>query len=191
MTVRDLLIRAYPRSWRDEFGPEFADVLANEQLKPAVIADILLSATIQHLRRDPWKICGLSLTFWTVGLMITASRGLMTGPALALCYFGGQLFLFAAGAWTGLRESCGIWRAMAASVKAALFPTASFIVVSSLAMLRDFQHYHVAYRQKIYFEVGKTAVVTILVSGLFGLAGASYARLLGSFRAGVEGSSTS
>jgi len=23
MTIRDLLIRAYPRSWRDEFGPEF------------------------------------------------------------------------------------------------------------------------------------------------------------------------
>jgi hypothetical protein len=189
MTVRDLLIRAYPRSWRDEFGPEFAGILANEKLKPVVIADVLLSAAIQHLRRDLWKICGLSLTLWTAGLMITASKGLMNRPALVMCYFAGQLFLFAAGAWTGLRESCGLCRAMAASAKAALLPAAAFIVVSSLKMLRSLEHYHVAYGHKFYFEIWKTAVVTILVSLLFGLAGALCARLVGSFRTAASSTS--
>ncbi len=189
MTIRDLLIRAYPRSWRDEFGLEFAGVLANEKLKLVVIADVLFSATIQHLRRDPWKICGLSLTLWTGALMITASTGLVNRPALVVCYFAGQLCLFAAGAWTGLRESCGLSRAMAASAKAALLPVAVFIVVSSLKMLRDLEHYHVPYGHKFYFEIWKTAVVTVLVSSLFGFAGALCARLLSSFRTAASSTS--
>jgi hypothetical protein len=182
MILRDVLIRAYPRSWRNEFGPELAGILANKNLTPAVIADVLASAALQHLRHDPWKICALGLGLWTSSLLIMAFEGFVDRPVFLWCYFAGQLFLFAAGAWTGLREDSGIWRATTASAKAALVPVAACIVVSSLSMLhywggsREIQGHNVSY------WVWKNVVVTILAALVFGLAGASFARLANHFR---------
>jgi hypothetical protein len=185
MTLRDLLIRAYPRSWRDEFGSELAGILANRKLTPAVVSDVLASAALQHFRRDPWKICTVGFGLWTSGLLIFALEGLVDRLAFSRCYFAGQLFLFAAGAWTGLREDSGIWRATTASAKAAVVPVAAYIVVSSVRMLYYWLHYwsggHQIQGQNISYWILKNVVVTILASLLFGLAGASFARLVKRF----------
>jgi hypothetical protein len=121
MTLRDLLLRAYPRSWRDEYGEEFADVLAQERLTVSVLADVLGNGARQRLLRDePWKICGAGLLLWTcLGLvLITDSR---LAPHVQ-SWSGNALgcFSLATGAWTVLRKKPGFWEPGAAAVKAAM-----------------------------------------------------------------------
>jgi hypothetical protein len=182
MTLRDLLIRAYPRSWRDEFGPELAGILAGRKLTPALIADVLTSAALQHFRDDPWKICALGLSLWTSGLLLVALQGFVDRVVFLWCYFAGQLFLFAAAAWTGLREHSGVWSAMTASAKAALVPVAVCIVVSSLSMLHYWGGSREMHGHNVSYWIWKNVVVTVLASVLFGLAGASFARLVNRLR---------
>jgi hypothetical protein len=182
MILRELLIRVYPRPWRNEFGPELAGILANRRLTPAVIADVLASAARQHLRHDPWKICALGLALWTSVLLIISFEGFVDRAAFLWCYFVGQLFLFVAGAWTGLRENSGIWRATTASAKAALVPVAACLIVSSLCMLHYWGGPREIHGHNISYWIWKNVVVTILASLLFGLAGASFARLVNHFR---------
>jgi hypothetical protein len=92
-------MRAYPRSWREEYGEEFAGLLAQRRLTFAVAADVLAGALRQHLRRDdPWKICGAGLFLWTVAgdMMNVVSVNwflLLLPPAL-----------FLTGAWTVMRD---------------------------------------------------------------------------------------
>jgi hypothetical protein len=43
-TVIRLLVRLYPRRWRDRYGDEFEELLESEGLRPAVVADVLLHA---------------------------------------------------------------------------------------------------------------------------------------------------
>jgi hypothetical protein len=65
MTLRDVLLRAYPRSWRYEDGEELAGVLAQKRLTLGVVADVVGNGVRQHLYRDePWKICGAGLVLW-------------------------------------------------------------------------------------------------------------------------------
>jgi hypothetical protein len=47
--MRSLLIRCYPRSWRDRYGDEFAAVLEDRHLGPYDVADVLLAAIDAHL----------------------------------------------------------------------------------------------------------------------------------------------
>jgi hypothetical protein len=173
MNLRNLLIRAYPRRWRAEFGPELAAILALKGLTPSDIADVLAGAARQHIRQDPWKICALGLSLWTSGLAIAAFEGLFYRQAFLWCYSAGQLFLFAAGAWTAFREG-SVLRGMAASVKAAI-PVMACIVAYGLAML----HYQAIYGRSVYYLIWKSSVVTILISLIFGVAGAFAGRLFG------------
>jgi hypothetical protein len=182
MTLRDLLLRSYPRAWRDEYGPELGGILAHKRLTPALIADILASSARQHLRRDPWKSCSLCLALWTAGLLLVAGKGLVTYPEFLGGYIAGQLFLFAAGAWTVLRENSGIRGATAASVKAALVPDAVCILVSSVNILRYWGASTALYGHSVYYWISKNFVITVFVSVVFGLAGASLARLVSRFR---------
>jgi len=182
MILRNLLIRAYPRSWREEFGPELAGILANRKLTPALIADVLASAALQHLRHDPWKICALGLALWTSSLLIMAFEGFVGRQVFLWCYFTGQLFLFAAGAWTGLRDDCGIGSAMTASAKTALVPVAACIVVSSLRMLHYWGGSHEIDGHDVTYWIWKNVVVTVVAALLFGVAGASFGRLINHFR---------
>jgi hypothetical protein len=182
MILRELLIRAYPRSWRNEFGPELAGILADRKLTPAVIADVLASAALQHLRRDPWKICALGLALWTSALLIVSFGGSFDRVALLWSYFAGQLFVFAAGAWTGLREHCGIWRATSAAAKAAFAPSTAFVALSSLRMLHYWGGLREIYGHSLSYWVWKNIVLTLLPALLFGLAGAAFARLVNHFR---------
>jgi hypothetical protein len=180
--IRALLIRAYPRSWRNEFGPELAGVLAQRKLTPALVADVAASAALQHLRNDPWKICALGLGVWTLSLLFLAFEGVVGRPAFLWCYFAGQLFLFAAGTWTVMRRNCGIRSATTASAKAAILPVVACIIVAGLSMLhywggsREIQGHNTAY------WIWKNVAVSVLAAFVFSLAGASFGRLVNYFR---------
>jgi len=174
MILRRLLIRAYPRVWRNEFGPELAGILAERKLTPALIADILAGAALQHFRHDLWKICALGLALWTSSLLIMAFEGFVDRPVLLWRYFAGQLLLFVAGAWTNLREHSGIWRATAASAKAALVPVAACIVVPSVSMLHYWAGSREIHGHNITYWIWKNFILTVLTAMLFGLAGASF-----------------
>lgn len=183
MTLRSLLVRLYPRSWRKEYGAELAGILAQESLTLSVVADVLVSAARQHLRRDaPWKICSLGLALWTTCLAIIALERFVTFGQFLCCYIVGQLFLSAAGAWTALRENSGVWRATAASAKAAMLPDAAFVAVYILSLVYRWDTL-TAYRgHGPYYWISKTVLVTVFASLLFGLSGASLARMVIRFR---------
>jgi hypothetical protein len=175
MTWRELLLRAYPRSWRDEYGEEFAGLLAQRRLTFAVVADVLSGAARQHLNRDaPWKICGAGLFLWTcIGLLL----GGLTHSRAAVLWFGsaGLLLLFGAGAWTGLKTRSGIWGATRASAKAAVFGEIG-VVLLYLDVVRQMGATLVQ-GHTIYFWCGKTLAVNMAFSLVFGLAGALASRL--------------
>ena len=42
------ILRLYPKPWRDRFGAEFAELLAEENLRPSVLFDIAWSAIIER-----------------------------------------------------------------------------------------------------------------------------------------------
>jgi len=45
MGMRRLLVTLHPRKWRDTFGDEFAALLEQTSLTPAVVVDVLIHAT--------------------------------------------------------------------------------------------------------------------------------------------------
>jgi len=186
MSLRDLLLRTYPRSWREEYGPELAGILSHKRLTPALIADVLASSARQHFRRHPWKIFALCLAFWTSALLVVGIEGVLTRPELLCGWIAGQLFLFAAGAWTVLHENCGIRRATIASLKAAVVPDAAGILVVSVNLLRYWGLLNPVYGHSGYYWISKNAVITVLVSVVFGLSGAALARLVRRFRRFAE-----
>ena len=47
--MRSLLIRCYPRHWRERYGDEFAAILGDRHLGPYDVADVLLAAIDAHL----------------------------------------------------------------------------------------------------------------------------------------------
>ena len=54
--MRSLLLRAYPRSWREEYGEELAAILAQTKLTPGVMGDVLINAALQRWRlAEAWK----------------------------------------------------------------------------------------------------------------------------------------
>jgi hypothetical protein len=132
MTLRDLLLHTYPRSWRKEYGEEFVAILTQTQLTPRLTADILLNGARQHfLRDDPWKFCGVGLTLWFLTLHPLA--------ALILGHFNPWWYLVAfplvslAGALT-VRRNVGVWSATAASAKAALVGHIGLLVLYAQAL---------------------------------------------------------
>ena len=87
MTLRNLLLRAYPRSWRDEYGEELAGILRKRPLTPSAAADILRGAARQRLSRgSPWKICAVSLALWTCLWTGLDSCRLVT-QSILWCYY--------------------------------------------------------------------------------------------------------
>jgi len=185
MILRNLLLRAYPRSWRDEYGAEVAGILARTRLTPGMVADVLGGAARQHFYRDePWRICGAGLGLWNLMLLLFVRAGFLSDRSSFLwCYAAGLLSLFEAGAWTVVRRRSGVWRATAASAKAALvghFP----IVMRYLFIFRPWGGSVTMYgRHSMYYWFSKTLAVSLLASAVLGLAGA----LLGKFLTGFRG----
>lgn len=63
-----LLIRLYPRSWRDRYGEEFEDLLEQEGLRPGVVVNVILHALADRLdvRRH-----GVRAVLGAIGLVVT------------------------------------------------------------------------------------------------------------------------
>jgi hypothetical protein len=71
MTWRNLLLRAYPRSWRDEYGEALVAVLAHQRPTPGVVADVLSNGAKQHFYGDDPYCRG---TFWQT--LCTVRKGM-------------------------------------------------------------------------------------------------------------------
>ena len=126
MTVRHgvigALLRAYPRTWRGEYGEELAGILARKRLTLRAIANVIGNGALQRLYgEDPWKICGAGLALWTcLGLVLSTDSRL--APSVARwCSLAPLPVLFATGAWTVLRKKAGSHEAGVAAAKAAVF----------------------------------------------------------------------
>jgi hypothetical protein len=169
MTARSVLLRAYPRQWRDEYGEELAGILAGRRLTFEVVADVLGGALTQHFHRDaPWKICGAGLALW---FLMTRLVVLFLHSRTAMLWYwsGGFLIVLAAGAWTVTRSKLRILRATAASEKAALIGQAGVVVLYLLALPRE-----IAYSFRghgIYYWFLYTLAINLAVSVVFGFAG--------------------
>lgn len=48
-----MLVRLYPRRWRGRYGPEFAALLADTPLTPAVIVDVARHPAGEHVSARP------------------------------------------------------------------------------------------------------------------------------------------
>jgi hypothetical protein len=108
-------------------------------------------------------------------VVLLAAARLFTYPSFLRCYMAGFLFLFAAGAWTMLRQKSGVWRATVASVKAAL-----------IGHFPDVAIYAAMFRGGAHSWMAKTFAITLLLSLLFGLAGAVLGRFIAGIRAGLS-----
>jgi hypothetical protein len=180
MTGRNLLLRAYPRCWRDEYGEELAGILAESRLTFGVTMDVLINALRQHFRRDaPWKICGVGLALWL--LMYRLVAVFSHDRTFQLCYFSaGLLIVLVAGAWTERRSKVGILAATAASAKAAVIGQAGTVVLYLLALPRESAY---SFRgHGIYYWFLYTLAINLTLSLVFGFAGALLGRSVARFR---------
>jgi len=174
VTLRNLLLRAYPRSWRSEYGEELAGILAHSRLTPGVAADVLVNALRQHLHRDaPWEICGAGLALW----YLMARLAILFYPyrTFLLWYWSaGLLIVLAAGAWTVRRSRAGILAATVESAKAAIIGQAGLVVLYLPALLRAGpSSFH---GLSIYYFFWKTLATGLALSPVFGFAGALLGR---------------
>jgi hypothetical protein len=202
MTLRNLLLQAYPRSWRAEYGEELAGVLAQKRLALGVVADVLGGAARQHLfRDDPWKICGAGLFVWTcLGLvLIRDSRLAPSMEPLSAMALG--CFLLATGAWTVLRKKSGLWESGAAAVKAAMAGISPGVLATLLWGPAVVRHADGStslvwalyvgstpipsvpeFGSLLWYFILEISLILLAISALAGLAGA----LLGHFIAGLR-----
>ena len=107
MNWRSELLRAYPRSWRAEYGEGLAGILAGKRASCGVVVDVVGGAAREHLHRDPpWILCGIALLFLS---LLAGATGL---PSIE------PWLLVGCGAWTVARQRTGQFAAMRAAVLA-------------------------------------------------------------------------
>ena len=171
----DVLLKAYPRSWRAEYGEELAGVLAQKRLTPALLFDVLRGAAKEHLRRDPaWRFCAAAGILW-----IAAIKPLAGWPAFrpfvglySLVFF---LFPAVASAWTAARRPPGIWDATAASPKVWLASEIGIVLLYLPFLSRQF--FTPVDDRGPYFWFFKSSGANLLFSVVLGFAGALLGRL--------------
>jgi hypothetical protein len=187
MTFRNLLLRAYPRPWRAEYGDELAGILAHRALTLAVAADVVWSGLKMRLRHDdPWKICGSGLFLWSCLGVALGGTQTWFGPPVVIA-------LFTAALWTAVRRQRSLLAAGRASLGVAFLGTCPDMLA---ALLRGPVVTHaqnlVSYSWGMYVS-GTLAVsradylslvftCLVMESLLLGLAGG----LLGCFLAGLR-----
>jgi len=180
MTWRNLLVRAYPRSWRDEYGEELAGILAERRLTLRVAADVLVNALMQHFHRDaPWEICGVGLALWFLMYRLVAVFN-HSRPFLLWYWSAGLLIVLAAGAWTVARSKARILAATAASARAAVIGQAGVVVLYLLALPRESAYSFQGHG--IYYWFLFTLAIDLALSLVFGFAGALLGRSVAHFR---------
>ncbi len=163
MNFRKLLLNMYPRSWRAEYGEEFAGILATRRLTPAIVLDVLGGAVRQRLTRtEPWILCGAALSLWTVLLPFFAFP---TEVGIMLFWAAGLLLIGGLGART---------RSMPAVLKAACAGQLGFCGLYLLAVLRMGSRPFLGHT--IHFWFAKTMALNLAACLIFGLAGTAFAR---------------
>jgi hypothetical protein len=65
--MRRLLVALYPRTWRDSFGDEFAALLEQTRLTPAVIVDVVTHATKLRARVHRRVLLVAASLLWSAG----------------------------------------------------------------------------------------------------------------------------
>jgi hypothetical protein len=95
--MRRALVRCYPARWRERYGEEFAELLAERPLGPYDVADILLGALDAHLH--------LRHVDAGLGLQRGVARSLRIGGAAAIV--GGLSWIIALGG-SGLAGDFGL-----------------------------------------------------------------------------------
>jgi hypothetical protein len=191
MSWRNLLLRAYPRSWREEYGEEFAGLLAQRRLTLAVVADVLGGATRQHLHRDePWKICGAGLFLWTC-------LGLFWGAAPPFCWIAVPLTILVAGTWAGSRKDLGVREAIATAGKVVLAGVCPDLIAGLLrGPVTHNTDGTLWYQWGMYFgmslAISRWDYLSMMLSSmlfdsaLFGLVGAIMGRFVAGLREGLR-----
>jgi hypothetical protein len=170
MTWRSLLLRAYPRGWREEYGDELAGILAQRTLTVRLVLDILGAAAKQRLYRAlPWPLCAVALML----RLFVLRFALFDRSAFLWAYLGATfLILFGAGAWAVRRKGSGVWKVAGAAAKAGLageIPTAVLYLLTLPGAESAEQHL-------IYTWMVKTLVLDVIWAAICGLAGAVAAR---------------
>jgi hypothetical protein len=62
-----ILLRAYPASWRDRYGEELATILEGRSLTLAIVLDVLRNGLLQRIRcAEAWQTGGIVLSTWLV-----------------------------------------------------------------------------------------------------------------------------
>lgn len=66
-----VLLRLYPRRWRQEYAEELSAILSAKTLGPAAVFDVIFSALGQQLRiGEPWMIVGMPLLLLNLTLLL-------------------------------------------------------------------------------------------------------------------------
>ena len=192
MTWRSALLRAYPRSWRDEYGEEFAGLLAIRRLTFAAVADVLGGAARQHLRRDePWKICGAGLFLWTC-------FGLLLGGSPPFYWAAVPFSILVAATWTGNRKSLGVREAIAMSGRLVLVGVCPDLMAGLLqGPVTHYTDGTLWHQWGVYFGTSLTISrwdyfsmmlsSMLFDSALFGLLGAIMGHFVAGLREGLRG----
>jgi hypothetical protein len=121
VTIVRLMLWAYPRRWRREYGKEFAEILQTRRLSVRTILDVLKSGAIQRARHaEVWQTGGAVLAVWLI--LGTTLNSLKPFPRWAYHLFWHLDLCMALviGYLSVSRDRKGPWAAAAASGKAAL-----------------------------------------------------------------------
>lgn len=137
-----LLVRLYPRSWRNQYGAEFASILETCPLGIGTVLDVVRGASWQRLRAvSPATMLGTgAMLFAFGGLVLSPTAYGRTGtaliqashktfPTITVTFFESEIFallLMFCGAWTQRRYGRGaakaaMWMTILAGVPVTIF----------------------------------------------------------------------
>jgi hypothetical protein len=145
-----LLLRLYPRQWREEYGAELEALLLDRPLDARVVADVVANGIGASLRNpDPAIACGV-VTIAAMTFSITngvPDRHVLEGmtrllsdsgkllPTTVIAPFYGNaygLLMIGCGCWTALRDHGPAWRGGRAAALATIVAGMPFVVAGML-----------------------------------------------------------
>jgi len=178
MTWRKLLLLAYPRSWRAEYGEDFAAILTQRKLTPGVMANVLWNAAIQQWRVDEPGVrfairkFGFGCLGGLAGAVI-ALTGHSIGPSPGYSWvdaiYWPTYLIFGASVY--LRRKKGMWQGSTVSFKVALASNLPFVLGFLLYGLAS-HHLRQGFNCARYLALSE--ILQSIPAGLVGAAMARY-----------------
>lgn len=86
-----LLLRFYPRRWRDRYGAEFAMLLAERPLGPFDVADVLLGALDAHLHLRGLDAASRTSGGFTMSLKVGGTAAIVGGTLWLMIFIGNAI----------------------------------------------------------------------------------------------------